>query len=67
MELQSARMDELRELARQFRARAAGCPRGHFHDLILQSARELEELANSLAAKDGAKDAAHDEDETINL
>ena len=66
MELQSTKADELRALARKFRARAAGCPPGFYHDLILQTADEIEELANSLAAKDSTQDAVRDEDETVN-
>lgn len=64
MELRSAKAEELRELARSFRARAAGCPPGYYHDLILQTADEMEELANSLAAKGGAALAIF-EDETV--
>jgi hypothetical protein len=66
MELLAAKAEELRELARSFRARAAGCPPGYYHDLILQTADEMEELANSLAAKGGTELVACDEDETIN-
>lgn len=64
MELRSAKAEELRELARSFRVRAAGCPPGYYHDLILQTADEMEELANSLAAKGGAALAIF-EDETV--
>ena len=66
MELRSVKAEELRELARKFRARAAGCPPGFYHDLILQTADEMDELANSLAAKDGREGVACVEDETIN-
>jgi hypothetical protein len=65
MELRSAKAKELRELARSFRARAAGCPPGYYHDLILQTADEMEDLANSFAAKGGTQHVASDEDETI--
>ncbi len=62
MELQSVKEEELRELARKFRGRAAGCPPGHLHDLILQMASELEELAFSLALESGTERTARDED-----
>jgi hypothetical protein len=55
METQSVKEEELREMARRFRARAAGCPPGHFHDLILQMAGELEELALSLVLESGTE------------
>ena len=62
MESQLVKEEELRELARRFRGRAAGCPPGHFHDLILQMAGELEELAFSLALESGTDRAARGED-----
>ena len=65
VELRSTKADELRKLAREFRARAAGCPPGFYHDLILQTADEIEEFANSLAATDGTERIARHEDETI--
>jgi hypothetical protein len=65
VELRSAKAEELHELARSFRARAAGCPPGYYHDLILQTADEMEQLANSLAAKGGTERVACGEDETI--
>jgi hypothetical protein len=61
METQSVKEEELRELARRFRGRAAGCPPGHFHDLILQMAGELEELALSLALESGTERGARGE------
>jgi hypothetical protein len=65
VELQSPETEGLRELARTFRARAAGCPPGYYHDLMLQTADEMDELADSLAAKGGAKRVARGENETI--
>ena len=58
MEPQSVETEGLRELARTFRARAAGCPPGYYHDLILQTADEIDELADSLVAKGVAKRVA---------
>ena len=63
VELRSAKAEELRELVRKFRERAASCPPGYYHDLILQTAGELEELADSLTAKGGTELVIFDEDE----
>ena len=38
---------------------------GHFHDLILQMAGELEELAHSLCAHGGTELVSRDEDEMV--
>jgi len=65
MESQSVKEEELHKLAHKFRAQAAGCPQGHFHDLILQMAGELEELALSLAAENGSEHVARGEDEMV--
>jgi hypothetical protein len=67
VELRSAKAEELRELARKFRARAADCPPGYYHDLILQTAGELEELATSLAANGGTELVIFDDDDTTEL
>ena len=62
MELRSVKAEELREMARRFRERAKDCEPGHYRDLIIQSARELEELAESIALKDGSELAIFDEE-----
>jgi hypothetical protein len=65
MESQSVKEEELRELSRKFRARAAGSPPGRLHDLILQMAGELDELSDSLAAKSGTERIARCKDEMV--
>jgi len=63
VELRSVKAEELLQMARRFRERAKDCEPGHYHDLIIQSARELEELAASLTSKDGSELVIVDEDD----
>ena len=54
MELRSVKAKELLEMVQRFRARAADCEPGHYRELILRTADELEAHAKKLAADDGS-------------
>lgn len=50
MELKTISADELRMLAERFRERAAECAEDYYRELILRTARELEDHADMLDA-----------------
>lgn len=52
MVLQSIKADEVKEIARRFRTRAAEAQDTVYHALMLRTAAELEELADTLASRD---------------
>jgi hypothetical protein len=62
MELRTIDPDELRVLAARFRSRAADCIEDYYRSLILRTAQELEEYANSLEANGGTGLVIADED-----
>jgi hypothetical protein len=53
VELRSVGSKELRELAARFRKRADEAMPGHYHDLMLRTAAELDARAQSLDASGG--------------
>jgi hypothetical protein len=55
VELRSVGSNELRELAARFRKRADEAAPGHYRDLMLRTASELEERAQGLDASGGTE------------
>ena len=62
VELRSVKAQELIELAHRFRVRAADCPPDVYRDLILRTAGELEELAQSLVKNNGSEFVLFDDE-----